>query len=68
MRAWWTPLAPSRPRSAQRRGQGGQGVNTLNALPTGIAISTGLQGSFGMGRAQVTPHPSGNRGSRALRG
>ena len=64
-RARWTFLAPSRPRSLQRRGQKGHRVNPL--FP-GTASSRGLQGSFELGRIWVPPHPSTNRGSRVLQG
>ena len=63
--AWWTFLAPSRPRSLQRCEQKGQRVNPL--LP-GIASCRGLQGGFELGRPQLPPHPSANRGSRVLQG
>ena len=64
-RAWWTFLAPSRPRSLQRHGQKGHRVNPL--LP-GMASSRGLQGGFELGRIQVPPHPSADRGSTVLQG
>ena len=65
MRAWWTFLAPSRPRSLQRRGRMGRRVTYL--LP-GIASSRGLHGGFELGRVQVPPHPSASKGSRVLQG
>ena len=64
-RAWWTFLAPSRPRSLQRHGKKGHRVNPL--LP-GTASSRGLQGGFELGKIQVPPHPSAHRGSRVLQG
>ena len=62
-RAWWMFLAPSRPRSLQRRKQTAHRVYPL--LP-GTASCRGLQGGFELGRIQVPPHPSANRGSRVL--
>ena len=64
-RAWWTFLAPSRPRSLQRRGRMGHRATYLHP---GIASSRGLQGGFELGRVQVPPHPSAGRGSRVLQG
>ena len=62
-RAWWTFLAPSRPRSLQRRGRMGHRVTYL--LPR-IASSRGLRAGFELGRVQVPPQPSASRGSRVL--
>ena len=40
----------------------------MNPLLPGITSSRGLQGGFELGRVQVPPHPSTNRGSRVLQG
>ena len=40
----------------------------MDPLLPGTASSRGLQGGFELGRIQVPPHPSANRGSRVLQG